>query len=69
MLRFFIKVFFKTKFKQLVIKTLFTPQPLNPFYEFNQNLAEVREMKKDNGQRKNNVHLESNNPQSDRIEV
>ena len=58
---FFLKLIFIIEFKELGTKTRFVLLSENPFYEYNQYLAGVREIENDNSQPKNDVSMESAN--------
>ena len=64
----FKKLFFNIRLKQLGTKTHFALQPLIPFYDYYQNLAEILEMNRDNSQRNKHVSMQSNSQQSDGVE-
>ena len=68
-IRILAKFHFIIIFKQLGTKHRFALRLLKPFYEYNQYIAEVRKMKRDNSQRRNDVSMELANQQSDWVDV
>ena len=62
MLCFLRKLFFIMKLKHLGTKTSFALKPSNPFYDYNQNLAEDREMKQEKSQLKEDFRMRSKKP-------